>query len=281
MTKLRSAFFATNLHTTAVLIIAVGTLYSAVAGAQDRYGAIAFSESSGADGWSSEHPTRHSAEQRALKECALRADDCQVVVWFHNACGALAVGTGNAWGANGGNSRQAALTAAMRTCSDSADDCKPRRWVCRGRTGPEARALQSPDVRNSYACAYPGQYERQSLNHNGSIMSLVEGDGGSRIIYYQAPRSAMAELGVRQGTLLFQGYEANGHWLGTAYVFKRGCLPIPYHVEGSLQSNYYGGRYVRLRGPAPFEYIGCTPFSYSWDHNSDLVFDYLEPREAE
>jgi hypothetical protein len=82
-------------------------------------------------------------------------------------------------------------------------------------------------------------------------------------------------------TLLFQGYETNGHWLGTAYVFKRGCPPIPYHVEGSLQSNYYGGRYVRLRGPAPFEYIGCNPFSYSWDANSDLVFDYLEPRDAE
>jgi hypothetical protein len=279
MTKLRSAFFAMTVRAT--FMIAGVALYSAVAVAQDRYGAIAFSGSSGAEGWSYEHPTRSSAEQRALSKCALHADDCQVVIWFRNACGALAVGTGNTWGANWGNSRQEALDAAMRTCSDSADDCTPRRWVCRGRTGPEKRHLQSSDVRKSYAWAYPGQYERQSLNHNGSIMSLVEGDGGSRTIYYQAPRSAMAELGVRPGTLLFQGYETNGHWLGTAYVFKRGCPPIPYHVEGSLQSNYYGGRYVRLRGPAPFEYIGCNPFSYSWDDNSDLVFDYLEPRDAE
>jgi hypothetical protein len=275
MTKRRSVLFATTVY--AALTLAGVALYSTVAEAQDRYGAIAFSESSGADGWSSEHPTRRSAEQRALNQCALQADDCQVVVWFRNACGALAVGTGNTWGANWGNSRHAALTAAMRTCSDSADDCKPRQWVCRGRTGPEERASQSPDVRDSYAWAYPGQYERQSLNHNGSIMSLVEGDGGSRTIYYQAPRSAMAELGVSPGTLLFKGYETNGNWLGTAYVFKRGCPPIPYDVEGSLQSNYYGGRYVRLRGPAPFEYIGCTPVSYSWDHNSELIFDYMTP----
>jgi hypothetical protein len=137
-----------------------------------------------------------------------------------------------------------------------------------------------PDVGGSYGTAYPG-LSRELLNHNGSIMSLVESSDGSRTIYYQAPRSAMAELGVRPGTLLFQGYDTNGHWLGTAYVFKLGCPPTPYRVEGSLQSNYYGGRYVRLRGPAPFEYIACTPFSYSWDDNSDLVFDYLEPREAE
>jgi hypothetical protein len=31
------------------------------------------------------------------------------------------------------------------------------------------------------------------------------------------------------------------------------CPPIPYRVEGSLESNYYGDRYVHLRGAAPFE----------------------------
>jgi hypothetical protein len=31
------------------------------------------------------------------------------------------------------------------------------------------------------------------------------------------------------------------------------CPPIPYRVKGSLESNYYGDRYVHLRGAAPFE----------------------------
>jgi hypothetical protein len=57
-----------------------------------------------------------------------------------------------------------------------------------------------PDVGGSYGTAYPGLSGRELLNHNGSIMSLVEGGDGSRTIYYHAPRSAMAELGVRPGT---------------------------------------------------------------------------------
>lgn len=80
-----------------------------------------------------------------------------------------------------------------------------------------ARRLASrPDVGGSYGTAYPGLSGRESLNHNGSIMSLVEGDNSSRAIYYQVPRPVMAEIGVRPGTLLFQGYESNRHWFGTA-----------------------------------------------------------------
>jgi hypothetical protein len=45
---------------------------------------------------------------------------------------------------------------------------------------------------------------------------------------------------------------------------------FPYLVEGSLYRNNWGGWYVYLRGAAPFEYVGCTPISYSWTHNSDL-----------
>jgi hypothetical protein len=65
-------------------------------------------------------------------------------------------------------------------------------------------------------------------------MSLVEGDAGSRTIYYEVPRSAMAEIGVRPGTILVQGYETNGRWFGTAYLFNWDCDPIPYRVEGCL-----------------------------------------------
>jgi hypothetical protein len=131
-------------------------------------------------------------------------------------------------------------------------------------------------ISGSYGRGYPGLSERELLNHNGS-MFLVEGENSSRAIYYQVPRPAMEEIGVRRGTMLFQGYEDNGDWFGTAYVFKWGCPPIPYRVEGFLESNYYGDRYVHLRGAAPFEYIGCTPISYAWDHNSELIFNCMTP----
>ena len=108
------------------------------------------------------------------------------------------------------------------------------------------RALQSPEISGSFARVYPGPYDRGQWNHNGSLMTLVE-------------------------------YEANGRWLGIAYIFKSGCPPIPYRVDGNLYSNERGGWSVHLRGPAPSEYIGCDPISYAWTDNSDLIFDYVTP----
>jgi hypothetical protein len=139
------------------------------------------------------------------------------------------------------------------------------------------RALQSPEISRSFGRAYPGPYDRGQWNHNGSLMTLVEGDNNSRAIYYHFPRSTMADVGVREGTLLFRGYETDGRWFGVAYVFKRGCPPIPYRVEGNLYSNERGVWSVHLRGPAPSEYIGCDPISYAWTDNSDLIFDYVAP----
>jgi hypothetical protein len=137
------------------------------------------------------------------------------------------------------------------------------------------RIASNPEIGGSHARAYQGDYDSSLLNHNGSIMSLIEGGNNSRTIYYRSPRPLMAELGVTQGTVLFQGHEIDGRWFGTAYVFKWGCPPIPYRVEGSLQQDDWGGWYVHLRGPAPVEYGGCTPISYSWTHNSELIFQYL------
>ena len=139
------------------------------------------------------------------------------------------------------------------------------------------RALQSPEISRSFGRAYPGPHDRGQWSHDGSLMTLVEGENNSRAIYYHFPRPAMADTGVREGTLLFQGYETDGRWFGIAYVFKSGCPPIPYRVEGNLYPNDRGGWSVHLRGPAPAEYIGCDPISYSLTDNSDLVFEYLNP----
>jgi hypothetical protein len=84
------------------------------------------------------------------------------------------------------------------------------------------RALQSPEISGSFGRAYPGPYDRGQWNHNGSLMTLVEGENNSRAIYYHFPRPTMTDIGVREGTLLFRGYETDGRWFGIAYVFKSG-----------------------------------------------------------
>lgn len=99
----------------------------------DKYGAIAFSMSTGAHGWANDFGSRAAAETTALQNCRRYAGDCSVVSWFRNACGALAVGSGNAYGTSWGSTRQLAEQLAMRECTNRAGGCGIRRWVCTGR----------------------------------------------------------------------------------------------------------------------------------------------------
>lgn len=98
--------------------------------AQDHHGAIAFSQQTGAVGWSYDFSSRAAAENRALHECGKHGGGCRVATWFKNACGALAVGQGNGWGGSWGKSRYEAEANALRLCSGETSGCTVRRWVC-------------------------------------------------------------------------------------------------------------------------------------------------------
>ena len=54
-----------------------------------QYGAIAYSSTRQAHGYSVDYPDQRSAQTRALKECGT---DCKIALWFRDACAALAVG---------------------------------------------------------------------------------------------------------------------------------------------------------------------------------------------
>jgi hypothetical protein len=95
--------------------------------AADYYAAIAFSQETGAHGYSNDFRTRGGAEERALRECG---GACQVVLWFRNACGALAVGANNGYGTGWATSRRAAENIAMSGCNQNAASCGVARWVC-------------------------------------------------------------------------------------------------------------------------------------------------------
>ncbi|HEY6259812.1 MAG TPA: DUF4189 domain-containing protein [Xanthobacteraceae bacterium] len=93
----------------------------------DNYGAIAFSQSTGAHGYSNDYRTRAAAERRALEECGR---DCEVVLWFVNACGALATGDDNGYGTGWAGGRRAAEAIALSACHSNATNCGILRWVC-------------------------------------------------------------------------------------------------------------------------------------------------------
>ena len=113
-------------------------------------------------------------------------------------------------------------------------------------------------------------------NHNGSIMRVVEQGNTVRILYEQ-PRQGMAQIGVRPGTLLFEGeLDANRYLEGLSRIFSARCGELDYYVYGQYQRS---GDFT-LNGAAPvLEAGGCRVIDNIYDGaNANLFFAYL--REA-
>ena len=64
-----------------------------------------------------------------MNECASRGRGCKTVMWFKNACAALATGH-NGWGTAWADTRQAAERAAIGYCSKSTRGCSILVWTC-------------------------------------------------------------------------------------------------------------------------------------------------------
>jgi hypothetical protein len=110
--------------------------------------------------------------------------------------------------------------------------------------------------------------------HNGSQMVWTRTENGRVEIRYSIPRPG---LSVKEGDLLFEGQaELRGRYTGTAYVFKDGCPPAPYAVDGK---NVRGD--IFLVGNAPIRKSGSCEIigSKLRGRNSRLIFRF-EPDES-
>ena len=67
------------------------------------------------------------AEERALQECGA---GCTVVIWFRNACAALAVGAGYGYGSGWAGNRYRAESIALGVCRQHTGNCSIATWVC-------------------------------------------------------------------------------------------------------------------------------------------------------
>ena len=95
----------------------------------DLYGAIAYSPRKKSHGWAIDFSTREAAEKAALAGCAKHADDCRGVLWFKNACGALALGpTGEGW--EWGDDQPTADRRAINACAKDSKACIVTQRVC-------------------------------------------------------------------------------------------------------------------------------------------------------
>jgi hypothetical protein len=68
-------------------------------GGSKSYGAIAYSVKDEAYGYSDNFESQERAETAALKYCSEHGSGCEIMVWFYNSCGAVAVdGSTVTWG---------------------------------------------------------------------------------------------------------------------------------------------------------------------------------------
>ena len=120
------------------------------------------------------------------------------------------------------------------------------------------------------------QPDVQFALHNGSVMAVLsDGAGGVRIEYAE-PKPSLLQIGVRQGTLLFDGHWQGDALFGRARVYNLVCGPVPYEVQGGVVDA--GGTLV-LRGPQMRVNQFCQPYYLEWTANSVLVFTQLPARK--
>jgi hypothetical protein len=98
-------------------------------------------------------------------------------------------------------------------------------------------------------------------DHNGSLVRLEQKDKKVKLVYAQ-PRDGLGTAGVKQGTVLFDGEEkSDGRLAGYAKLFRKGCDPVDYFVEGSRDKTK--GE-ILLQGQAPiYAGDGCKITGYT------------------
>src|SRR5690606_15641612 len=138
------------------------------------------------------------------------------------------------------------------------------RWICAGRLSRSGAHVMKTVIFAALAfIASLTIANAQALyNHNGSIMRVVEQGNTVRILYEQ-PRQGMAQIGVRPGTLLFEGQlDANRYLEGLSRIFSARCGELDYYVYGQYQRS---GDFT-LNGAAPvLESGGCRVIDNTYD----------------
>jgi serine/threonine-protein kinase len=107
---------------TTAIALAFAGLALPVAANAGYEGAIAFSQSTGASGWSKNYDTKNQASNAALSYC--NASDCKVVYTFTNACAALAAGPDGGYGVDWDLKKGRAERKALRACENYSSGCQ-------------------------------------------------------------------------------------------------------------------------------------------------------------
>lgn len=100
----------------------------------NSFGAISYSDATGAYGWSNGHPSRQAAEMTALSYCRTQdgaPEDCRILTWFRFSCAALARDPEGPYGADWGQTKHEAAAKAIAICQQyGGASCEIEASIC-------------------------------------------------------------------------------------------------------------------------------------------------------
>lgn len=100
----------------------------------------------------------------------------------------------------------------------------------------------SASTSSSHSIAGPGLW-----HHNGSSMKLLA-NGSTRKFMYVEPRAGLDSVGIREGSVAFEGTRTSEGYSGTAYVYSSKCGRLGFPVSGPVATDQ---RSVTMHGKAP------------------------------
>ena len=103
---------------------------SALADHETTFGAIAYSQDSGAYASTWGHATRKRAEEAALASCTEVGPGCEVVMWARDACAAIATAPGYGYGTEWDDERGMSEIKALEACLEYNDTCSILTSMC-------------------------------------------------------------------------------------------------------------------------------------------------------
>ena len=120
---------------TGIVAIPIVAMGASATSAQNLYGAIARSRTTGDKGYSWNYRNRYDAESRAIAECNGRsgAGDCRALLWFRNACGSIAESNDGGAGTGWGTTTALSQRYALESCRGVGRGCRVTRTICTDR----------------------------------------------------------------------------------------------------------------------------------------------------
>lgn len=129
---------------TACIVLSLQGIFSPWTFADDRFGAIAYSKSSGRYGYGFGKTSRSDAENAALQECG--SSDAFIAVWAKNRWIALAAGYGTTYGYGwSGESEADAQSRSLSACSEHGSGCHVLVSVYAGGYGKAKVVIIAPE----------------------------------------------------------------------------------------------------------------------------------------